>query len=171
MKGSDQVASRKQDEAQPAAEMPVDAWDELTEGAPEEAAPEDIEISLVRDVHEPMSVGTHRVKSQFRGVGQGAAGPYLRMRFECIEEGPEEGYEATDNLSLSTKAKFKMDAFLDAIGAPRTGKIMASTLDGKELTVTTEMEEYNGNVRAKVASYLPAGAKVANGTGGLAEFS
>lgn len=168
------MASRKN--AEPVEDMvdtaeAPDVWDELTEGVPEELPPEDIEISLVRDIHEPMSVGQHRVKAQFRGLGQGAAGPYLRMRFECIEEGPEEGFEATDNLSLSTKAKFKMDAFLDAIGAPRTGKIKASSFDGKELIISVEMDEYNGNVRAKVASYIPAGAKVSNGTGGLAEFN
>lgn len=163
------MASRKTEIAE--SPEPENLWDELTEGAPEEAPPEDIEISLVRDVHEPMSVGQHRVKAQFRGVGQGAAGPYLRMRFECIDEGPEEGYEANDNLSLSKKAKFKMDAFLDAIGAPRTGKLNASELDGKELTVTVDMDEYGGTVRAKVAAYLPAGTKESNGAGGLAEFS
>lgn len=147
-----------------------EGWDELTEGAPE-PAPQDIEVSLVRDIHEPMSVGTHRVKAQFKGIGQGQKGPYLRMRYECIEEGPEEGFEATDNLSLSDAAKFKMDNFLDAIGAPRTGKVKASTFDGKELTVTIAMDEYNGNVRAKVDAYLPAGTASQNGTGKLAEFA
>lgn len=163
------MASRKTEQIAESPE-PENLWDELTEGAPEEA-PEDIEISLVRDVHEPMSVGQHRVKAQFRGVGQGAKGPFLRMRFECIEEGPEEGFEATDNLSLSKNAKFKMDAFLDAIGAPRTGRLNASALDGKELTITVDMEDYGGTVNAKVAAYLPPGTQKSNGAGGLAEFS
>jgi hypothetical protein len=168
------MASRKT-EAAPAEDLfPQEgesAWDDLTEGAVEEAPPEDIEVSLVRDVHEPMSVGTHRVRAQFRGIGQGAAGPYLRMRYECIEEGPEEGFEATDNLSLSPKAKFKMDAFLDAVGLPRTGKVMASSFDGKELIVTIGMDEYQGTVRPKVEAYLPLTTPVGGGTGKLAEFA
>jgi hypothetical protein len=51
--------------------------------------------------------------------------------------------------SLSKKARFKLDEFLDAIEAPKKGSMVIDDTVGKLLRVTVVHEEFNGRIIAK----------------------
>jgi hypothetical protein len=163
------VAGRKNSNG--AAEQATESvWDEVLEpGDAEAGAPEDIEINLQRDSHDPMSIGTHLAVVQYRGTSDGPSGfPFITVRLECLDE-DELGNEALDRISLSPAARFRLDNFLDAIGAPRSGSMKVSQFDGHKVVVAIDHEDYNGETRARPVRYMRADVDFAGASGGQEE--
>jgi hypothetical protein len=83
--------------------------------------------------------------------------PYLVFTWEVLDRsGKPNGTLIFDNLSLNPKARFRVDALLDAIGAPPTGKIEYSWFKGKTVSAMLTSETYNGKVKNAIAQFLPA---------------
>lgn len=145
-----------------------------TDMAQETAAPtelDDVDLDTLWESHEQASIGAHLMKIDNVRVPIGPKGPYLRIRF-VVTEGEEAGNEAWDNISLSPKAKFRMDPFLIALGVAKGSPLKASQLQGRELAVVVEHEEYQEKARARIAAFLPAGTDLDGDSAGLsAEFS
>lgn len=114
----------------------------------------DIVLDLERQ-SEPLSAGTHLLIIDDIDVDEGPSGyPFLRVTYKALE-GPEAGKEVQDIVSLSPQARFRVDAWLDALLMPKEGKAKPATFIGKTLRAEITHEEYDGRERARPKRYLP----------------
>lgn len=103
-----------------------------------------------------VSLGTHTFKVDRIREEVGPSGhPYLGLSCVCTDEGPDRGKEAFLVLSLSPQARFKLDEFLDAIKAPKTGTMDSDSFKGKFFRAEVVHEEYEGNVRVGFRKMIP----------------
>lgn len=118
----------------------------------------DYALSLDRQAQTPVASGTHLVKIVNVEKKTSQNGEYLNWRLEIIGAGdPDLGKALWHMTSLLPQARFKLDQFLDALGAPMTGRIAVGKLVGYKLKVVVKHEEYQGQMRAKVDNVLSAG--------------
>lgn len=103
-------------------------------------------------------VGVHLVRVANFDTGQGQSGPYIKYTLE-IQEGPFQGRWLWLYLSLSEKARFKLNEFLDAVEAPKKGTSHPEDFVGAVFRVMVEHEEYNGRKQAKPTKMFPKGYK------------
>lgn len=113
-----------------------------------------------------VSEGTHTFKIESSEEKMGGSGfPYWNFRLKCVDEGPDKGQAVWAMISLSPAARFKLDQFLDAVGAPTKGTISHEHFVGKTLRATVKWETYNGSITAKPDAFLPVGAAPAPTSG------
>jgi hypothetical protein len=132
----------------------------------------DLTIDLERQ-SEPLSAGTHLIILDDVDVDEGPSGyPFLRVTYKALE-GPEAGKEVQDIISLSPAARFRVDAWLDAMLMPKEGSARPAAFIGKTLRAEVTHEEYDGRVRARPKRYLPdlRHAPAPSQPGGSADFS
>jgi hypothetical protein len=103
----------------------------------------------------PITEGLHK----FRIVGieqrEGQAAPYFSVQMECVDKGNDEGKLVWDNVSLSPAARWKMEQFLDAMGAPATGEVFFEDYEGEYVQASVIHDLYDGKLQAKVDRLLP----------------
>jgi len=105
-----------------------------------------------------LSEGVHQVlieKGEEKAGGSGF--PYWNYQCRCTDA-DEENKAIWIIVSLAPAARWKLDQFLNAVGAPETGKANIQSFIGKKLRVSVVHEEYEGIPKAKVDSYIPAGS-------------
>ena len=110
-------------------------------------------IDLIRNSGMP-SEGQHVFKVIRASEEEGAAGPYWRYAIQ-VQDGDEKGREMLLQLSLSPQARWKLDAFLDAVKAPRKGKANMEEFVGKTFVGNVIHELYEGVNRAAVGEMSP----------------
>lgn len=88
------------------------------------------------------------------GTVQGSGDDCLKAQFEVLS-GDGKGCTVYETFYLGEKALWKLKSFLEAIGVKANGKISLDLdkLEGKICTIEVIHDEYNGNKRAKIASY------------------
>lgn len=103
-------------------------------------------------------IHTCRIKSVEQTTSQGGD-DMLKIAFEVIK-GADKGARVYDNIVLTEKALWKLKALLQALGMKCEGKIALDldSLEGKICDVSVVHEEYNGQLRAKVAEVTKAGS-------------
>lgn len=96
-----------------------------------------------------------KLSSIEEGTVQGSGDDCLKARFEVIK-GSAAGCAVFETFSLTEKALWKLKAFLEAVGMKADGKISLDLdkLEGKVCIIDVIHDEYNGQKRAKIASYL-----------------
>ena len=96
-----------------------------------------------------------KLSSIEEGTVQGSGDDCLKARFEVIK-GSAEGCAVFETFSLTEKALWKLKGFLEAIGMKVNGKLSLDLdkLEGKVCIIDVIHDEYNGQKRAKIASYL-----------------
>lgn len=96
-----------------------------------------------------------KLSSIEEGTIQGSGDDCLKARFEVIK-GSAEGCAVFETFSLAEKALWKLKGFLEAIGMKANGKLSLDLdkLEGKVCIIDVIHDEYNGQKRAKIASYL-----------------
>ena len=96
-----------------------------------------------------------KLSSIEEGTVQGSGDDCLKARFEVIK-GSAAGCAVFETFSLTEKALWKLKAFLEAIGMKANGKLSLDLdkLEGKVCIIDVIHDEYNGQKRAKIASYL-----------------
>lgn len=96
-----------------------------------------------------------RLSSIEEGTVQGSGDDCLKARFEVIK-GSAKGCAVFETFSLTEKALWKLKGFLDAIGVKADGKISLDLdkLEGKVCVIDVIHDEYNGQKRAKISSYI-----------------
>ena len=96
-----------------------------------------------------------KLSSIEEGTVQGSGDDCLKARFEVIK-GSAEGCAVFETFSLTEKALWKLKGFLEAIGMKANGKLSLDLdkLEGKVCIIDVIHDEYNGQKRAKIASYL-----------------
>ena len=103
------------------------------------------------------SEGEHlaKVKKVEMGTVQGSGDDCIKAVFEVLK-GADKGCQVFETFSLSEKALWKLKSFLQAIGIKADGKLTLDLdkLEGKICVIDVVHEEYNGQKRAKISSYL-----------------
>lgn len=96
-----------------------------------------------------------KLSSIEEGTVQGSGDDCLKARFEVIK-GSAKGCAVFETFSLTEKALWKLKSFLEAIGMKANGKLSLDLdkLEGKVCIIDVIHDEYNGQKRAKIASYL-----------------
>ena len=95
-----------------------------------------------------------KLSSIEEGTVQGSGDDCLKARFEVIK-GSAKGCAVFETFSLTEKALWKLKGFLEAIGMKANGKLSLDLdkLEGKVCIIDVIHDEYNGQKRAKIASY------------------
>lgn len=108
------------------------------------------------------SEGEHlaKVKKVEMGTVQGSGDDCIKAVFEVLK-GSDKGCQVFETFSLSEKALWKLKSFLQAIGIKADGKLTLDLdkLEGKVCVIDVIHEEYNGQKRAKISSYLKESAE------------
>ena len=103
------------------------------------------------------SEGEHvaKVKKVEMGTVQGSGDDCIKAVFEVLK-GNDKGCQVFETFSLSEKALWKLKSFLQAIGIKADGKLTLDLdkLENKVCIIDVIHEEYNGQKRAKISSYL-----------------
>jgi len=87
--------------------------------------------------------------------------PQWVLTLQCTEQaGEDRGKEVSLFLSLSSKARFKIDELLDATEFPKQGTVEVHEFVGKKLRAGITHGEYNGRATANVFRMLPASSTV-----------
>lgn len=96
-----------------------------------------------------------KLSSIEEGTIQGSGDDCLKARFEVIK-GSAKGCAVFETFSLTEKALWKLKGFLEAIGMKANGKLSLDLdkLEGKVCVIDVIHDEYNGQKRAKIASYI-----------------
>lgn len=107
------------------------------------------------------SEGEHvaKVKKVEMGTVQGSGDDCIKAVFEVLK-GNDKGCQVFETFSLSEKALWKLKSFLQAIGIKADGKLTLDLdkLENKVCIIDVIHEEYNGQKRAKISSYLKESA-------------
>jgi len=98
--------------------------------------------------------GVYKVKVDNMELKAGQKAPYFACRFKVDRK------DSTifENISTAEAARFRMEAFLDAIEAPTSGAMTTAKLivycRGKSLYVTLTNESYQGRPKNVIENYL-----------------
>jgi len=103
------------------------------------------------------SEGVHTFKIVKSEEKMGPSGPYWNFQMNCIDEGPDKGQAVWSIVSLAPQARFKLDQFLDAVGAPEKGTVTHENFVGKTLRVKIVWETYNDTTKARADVFIPVG--------------
>lgn len=98
-----------------------------------------------------------KLKKMELGTVQGSGDDCFKAVFEVIK-GDGEGCQVFETFSLNDKALWKLKSFLEAVGVKANGKteLDLNKLEGKICIIDVIRDEYNGQKRAKIASYIKA---------------
>lgn len=99
-----------------------------------------------------------QLKKVEMGEVQGSGDDCLKAQFEVIK-GSAKGNTVFETFSLTEKALWKLKSFLDAVGMKSSGKLTLDLdkMEGKVCIIDVIHDEYNGQKRAKIASYIKPG--------------
>lgn len=99
-----------------------------------------------------------KLKKVEMGEVQGSGDDCLKAQFEVIK-GSAKGNTVFETFSLTEKALWKLKSFLDAAGMKSSGKLTLDLdkMEGKVCIIDVIHDEYNGQKRAKIASYIKPG--------------
>lgn len=99
-----------------------------------------------------------QLKKAEMGEVQGSGDDCIKAQFEVIK-GSAKGNTVFETFSLTEKALWKLKSFLDAVGMKSNGKLTLDLdkLEGKVCIIDVIHDEYNGQKRAKISSYIKPG--------------
>lgn len=96
--------------------------------------------------------------------GQSSGMPYIALTLEIEADADWDGQRVWANLSLSPKARFKVDEFLDAVQAPDEGEATIEKFLGLKMKIQVENKTYTTREggtgeKAEVLKFLPLAFK------------
>ena len=96
-----------------------------------------------------------QLKKAEMGEVQGSGDDCIKAQFEVIK-GSAKGNTVFETFSLTEKALWKLKSFLDAVGMKSNGKLTLDLdkMEGKVCIIDVIHDEYNGQKRAKISSYI-----------------
>jgi hypothetical protein len=103
-----------------------------------------------------IDLGTHTFQITERSKEEmGPSGePYWQIICRVISPGENQGRELMHSVSLGSKSRWKMDEFLDGIGAPRRGKWTIDQCVGKKFRATIGQDTYNGKLKSIIEAFI-----------------
>jgi len=103
-----------------------------------------------------VDLGTHTFQITERSSEEvGDSGEYWRLICKVISPGDNQGKEIMHQISLGYASRWKMDEFLDGIGAPKKGKWTLEQSVGKKFRASVAHDTYNGKLKSIFESILP----------------
>lgn len=105
-----------------------------------------------------VSEGTHlfkitAAKEQLSGAGNAQ---YV-LTATCQDQGEDLGRAVTLFMPLVPQARFRIDALLDAINAPRKGEWTCEQFVNKSFRGVVVTDQFEGSPTSKISKFLPAG--------------
>jgi hypothetical protein len=99
--------------------------------------------------------GVYRIVIEDAQEKTGPSGyPYVNLKIRAINKGQKSAMPIFEVLSTAPEARFRVEQFLDAVGAPESGSAGARWFKGKSCWASLKSDEYQGTWRNKVAQYL-----------------
>lgn len=111
-------------------------------------------VMLDRVANAPVSEGIHHFVIKSGEEGEGAKGPYWSFTLACTDPG-EEGKTTRMIVSLSDTARWRLEIFLDAVGAPKQGSAQMEQFIGRKFRGEVTHEDYEGRAQARIGSMFP----------------
>jgi len=113
------------------------------------------QINLDRTANVPITEGIHQFSVAEIAEGESKAGnPMWTVKLACLDEA-EAGKQVSLFLVLTDAARWKFEAFLDAVLAPKTGSATASQFVGRKLRAQITHEDYEGKPQARIGEMWP----------------
>jgi hypothetical protein len=136
----------------------MDDFDRISDN--DATAYDDMEIDLQRGSG-VIPEGIHRFVIVDAIVREGPSGdPYINLTLD-VDGGEFEGQRVWSTVSLGQKSRWKMDEFLDAIGADTEGRIKVSDIirrcKGVRVLGLIAHQTYEGKTRPSIKTLMPVG--------------
>jgi hypothetical protein len=113
------------------------------------------QIPLDRTANVPITEGLHPFKITSGDESEGPKGPYWKFDLSCLT--PSEGGKSPKPLyiSLAPQSRWKLEIFLDAVGAPGKGAATIDKFIGRTFRGQVTHEVYEGRTQAAVGEMWP----------------
>lgn len=104
-----------------------------------------------------ISLGTHTFQITDRTKeDMGPSGdPCWYIICKVISSGEDQGKELMHTISLGASSRFKMDEFLDGVGAPKKGKGNLAQFINKKFRASVTEGSYNGKPKSEFETIFP----------------
>src|SRR3990167_9592274 len=104
-----------------------------------------------------IDLGTHSFQITERSwEDEGPSGdPCWYVVCKVVSAGDNQGKELLHTVSLGAKSRWKMDEFLDGIGAPKRGKYTLEQCVGKKFRASVGAGTYQGKPKSTIESFIP----------------
>ena len=119
------------------------------------------QVSLDRTANVPLPEGVHLFQITDGSEGEGAKGPYWKFDTTCLTVGEEGKAPKPLYISLAPQSRWKLEIFLDAVGAPSTGAATVEKFVGRQFRGNIKHEEYEGRISAAIGEMFPKSASAA----------
>lgn len=105
-----------------------------------------------------VELGTHTFQVTDRSKeDMGPSGdPCWYIICKVISPGESQGKELMHTISLGASSRFKMDEFLDGVGAAKKGKGTLSQFIGKKFRASVGSDTYQGKPKSTLENIIPA---------------
>ena len=103
-----------------------------------------------------MAEGIHYFRLTAVEEKDGPKATYFEYTCTCEERSEDNGKELPLRLSLSAAARWKLDEFLDAVGAAASGEGKPEQFLGLVIRGSVVHAEYEGRLKAEIAQALPS---------------
>jgi hypothetical protein len=120
------------------------------------------QIPLARTANVLIAEGVHPFTIIGGDEGEGAKGPYWSFDIRC-DTPSEDNKTMKMFVSLSQQARWRLELFLDAVGAPDTGAATIDKFFNRRFRGSVEIEEYNGRPQAQIKEMFPINSSGAAG--------
>lgn len=116
-------------------------------------------IDLDRKTGNPVE-GIHLCKiTEAKEQASQAGDPMVVITYTIQTAGEDQGKEFTNFYPITGKGRFRIEALLDAVKAPRKGQCEAGFFVGKVLRIGVQLQPYQGQMRANAFIHLAADSK------------
>jgi len=103
--------------------------------------------------------GIHTARIIEYNLRNGPQAPYWNYTLEINEDSVDNKKRIWATVSLSDAARWKMEEFLDAVGAPTDGSpVYGDEFVGQVIRIQVSHETWDKKLRAKVDGILPSGS-------------
>lgn len=116
------------------------------------------QIPLDRTANMPVTEGIHPFKVISFEEGEGDKGPYWLFHCQCLTPGEETKNTVRLFCSLTPQSRWRLELFLDAVGAPKTGSATADKFVGRMFRGKVSHGEYQGRPQANIDEMWPVNA-------------
>jgi hypothetical protein len=114
-------------------------------------------VNLDRVANQPVSEGLHPfvITDIVEGESKEKHNPMWTVRLRCLTEGVDNGKDVTLWLPLTDNMRWKLEKFLDAVGAPTTGQVTYQQFIGRKFKAQVSHQVVDGRTNANVGEMFP----------------
>lgn len=118
------------------------------------------QIPLERTANQPITEGVHPFTIVGVDEGEGPKGPYWKFTMRC-DTPSEEGKTLLHFVSLTDQSRWRLEIFLDAVGAPGKGNATVDKFLNRRLRGNVVHQDYEGRAQARIQEMYPISQETA----------